>query len=57
MVCFLHAINYRNNRGGDQIMYRPTLESLRVCGDVKSETTWGTDPSTTRPSWISLLRG
>lgn len=45
MVSFLHAINYRNSRDGDEIMYRPTLESLRACGDVKSATTWGTDPT------------
>lgn len=43
MVCFLHAINHRSQREGDEIMYRPTLEEVRACGDVKGETMWGTD--------------
>lgn len=43
MVSFIHAINYRNDRVGDDLMYRPTLESLRACGDVKGDTVWSTD--------------
>jgi len=43
MVCFLHAINYRSQREGGEIMYRPTLEEVRACGDVKGVTMWGTD--------------
>lgn len=43
MVCFLHAINYRSHREGDEIMYRPTLEEVRACGDVKGVTMWATD--------------
>lgn len=43
MVSFIHAINYRSERVGGEVMYRPTLESLRACGDVKGDTTWSTD--------------
>lgn len=43
MVCFVHAINYRTQREGEEIMYRPTLEEVRACGDVKGVTMWATD--------------
>lgn len=43
MICFLHSINYSAQREGDEIMYRPTKEEVRACGDVKHKTTWCTD--------------
>lgn len=43
MVCFLHAINYRTQREGEELMYLPTLEEVRACGDVKGVTMWATD--------------
>lgn len=43
MICFLHAISYRTQGEGDQIMYQPTKEEVRACGDVRNRTMWGTD--------------
>jgi hypothetical protein len=45
MVCFVHAINYRSSVSGGEVLYRPTVESLRACCDTKGETYWEGDPT------------
>lgn len=43
MICFTHGINYRSSIKDGEVSYRPTVESLRACGDEKGATLWGTD--------------
>lgn len=43
MICFMHAINYRSDRGADDARYVPTCEIVRACGDIKRQSAWETD--------------
>lgn len=43
MVCFIHSINYRSSVVGGHVRYRPTLESVRACGDVRGSSHWEND--------------
>jgi hypothetical protein len=45
MICFIHAINYRSSVNGGEVSYRPTLESVRACGDERGTTLWNSDKS------------
>lgn len=45
LVCFVHAINYRSSVAGGQVVYRPTVESLRACCDTKAGSYWEGDPT------------
>jgi hypothetical protein len=45
MVCFMHAINYRSSVNGGEHTYRPTVESVRACGDAKGAAHWESDPT------------
>jgi len=45
MICFIHAINYRSSVKDGEVIYRPTIESLRACGDEKAAPHWKTDPT------------
>lgn len=40
MVSFMHAINYRTALNAGELTYRPTVESVRACGDAKSASHW-----------------
>ncbi len=33
MISFLHSIKYRSTTNGGQVIYRPTIESVRACAD------------------------
>jgi hypothetical protein len=43
MVCFIHAINYRSCVGDGHVTCRPTVESVRACGDEKGPVHWEKD--------------
>jgi hypothetical protein len=43
MVCFIHAINYRPSVVDGHVTYRPTVESVRACGDEKGPAHWEKD--------------
>lgn len=45
MISFLHAINHRCTIKDGEVTYRPTIESVTACADVKGATLWNCDGS------------
>lgn len=57
MISFLHTIKYRSTLKDGEVAYRPTIESVTACADVKGTTVWNGDETFGAEGRVEITSG